>query len=229
LPPQRPSGGRPGWLLPAIGGVVALVVIGVIVAVLASGGSNDNQQVNNPTSTAAPTSAATVVSRLSPDDLYQALLTTPFRDSELPQGYKAGGVSEGDIDDQDEQHNAIGVVNVSVTPPGTGAGGAIIFTVYPTDEDARGRFDEGLSNESTVTINSTFNPSGFTTPAQGITATYTGSGSKSGVSYCVVLVGSNQVWGVSLLNTDQKKGDNDVACILARAGIEHLKKVQAGQ
>ncbi len=225
-PVQRPVPAAPGAAakkspLPLIlGGVAAVVLLGAVAFfALGSGGGDDD----------SPTPVTTVAAQLrTPEETYEALLATPFDNSVLPKGYAATNVDESEPDEEDGKHNVVGVVSVGVTGGGTGAGNAIVYSVYQTEKDAKARYDVGVSAESNVKINSTFNPTGFSTPAQGITATYTNDdGEQSGVSYCIVLVKNTQVWGVSLLETDKQRGNNQAACDLARSGIAHLERVQA--
>jgi hypothetical protein len=218
---RPPTSSRPKWLIPVIAAAAVLVVGGAGLAFALAGGGDGEEQANV-TPTAAATSVA--VSKLSPDEVYEELLAAPFS-APLPQGFTVNNVSEGDVDTVDEQFNAIGVVNVGIAGPATSPGNVIVYTVYPTEADAKGRYDKGLSGESSVQINSTFNPSGLS-PAQGINATFTQDGKKSGVSYCVALAGVTHVWGVSLTDKDTTKGSPEAACNLAKAGIEHLRKIE---
>lgn len=222
MPGARPPGSsRPKWLIPVVAVAAVLVVAGAALAFAAAGGGDDENQVRG-----TATSVPTVVAKLPPDAVYEALLATPFNDSELPQGFTVNGVSEGDIDAVDEQFNAIGVVNVGIAGTATSPGNVIVYTIYPTEADAKGRYDKGLSGESTVQITSTFNPPGLS-PAQGINATFTQGSKKSGVSYCLARVGTANVWGVSLTDKDTTKGSPEAACNLAKAGIEHLRKIES--
>lgn len=65
------------------------------------------------------------------EELVQKLLTTPFKEGELPKGLVSRGISAGNLDATSRALNAIGTVNIVVTEPSNpltmGGIGYVIF------------------------------------------------------------------------------------------------------
>jgi len=173
-----------------------------------------------PSATPRPSASARPT---TPQALYQALLDAPVTASELPSGFSGPRVSPGDPGDGPNQFRAIGQVDIELRGPD--AADAILYIVYPTVADARGRFDRaGPTGDSTLT--GSFTPPGFSAPAKCLTGNSTVGGRRVGVTVCIALVENVEVWGISQSATDTQTGNDESAIALAQAGIAHLQRVK---
>src|SRR5689334_14294990 len=175
-----------------------------------------------PSASASP--VATAVS--SPQGLLQALLGTPFTAAELPPGFSSPQLQSSDPGDGPRQFRALGGAGIELRGPDTGDG--ILYIVYPTAADARGRFDRAGPTEGN-TLTSTFTPAGFTAPARCLTGLTTSNGVRGGTTVCIVLVDNVEVWGISQVRGDAQRGNNDSAIALAQAGLFHLQRLTGGR
>jgi serine/threonine-protein kinase len=162
-----------------------------------------------------------------PDKLYAALLKTPFPKEDLPAGLTPGKVSSTDPNAREQRNHATGSVSVEVDDGRLTSTGSLRYTVYPTDADARARFDAGAGDSPDLDITGSFDPKGFSVPVKGYTASFSTGPVKQGVSYCMAVSGNVTVLGLSLSLLETRHGDNDVACNIARGGLAHLDKVRA--
>ena len=183
-----------------------------------------------PSRTAAPsaTVAATGTARAgrkAPQDLLQTLATATFSDSELPKDIKSKSIErESAGDDVDKRFNIVGQVTVELEGGPLLSGNVILYSVFPSDRDAKGRFDAGFESDKTSTVTGTFSPSAQAGPSKGYTATL--ASQTFGTSICSVLMDNVIVYGINVNLADAKKGDNDLACAVAKAGTSHLVKVR---
>src|SRR5581483_3345980 len=99
------------------------------------------------------------------------------------------------------------------------------YTVFATDQDARGRLDAGYSNSDTVTFTGTFTPRDVPAPARGLIGAYTNGNVKKTVSYCIVIVGNVQVLGAVFV-TSFSEQTNTFSCALASDAIDHLNRLR---
>ncbi len=80
----------------------------------------------------------------SPRSLYNALLTQPFRTSELPAGFASARVALSVPGKAARQHHVVG--EVEVTTEIANANTSILYLVFPTAADARADIREALQN-----------------------------------------------------------------------------------
>jgi hypothetical protein len=189
--------------------------------------------VRTVTATAAPIRTATVAPTptratgpATAQQLFDALLDSEFAVSDLPRGFTSPETSEGNAGAGPESHKVLGQVDIDMDGPD--AFDAILFLVYPTDADAKARFDD-VATSSGFTRTGEFAPTGFTTPAKCLTATTQSQGQTLGITYCITIVGNVEIQGISALTTNAMRGNNDNASALAKAAITHLNKVKQGR
>jgi hypothetical protein len=199
------------WLLP---------ICAALVVACGGGSRAELEKLKEARATRSPTPPVT---SLSPEDLYNALLNTPFTESELPKGFTNPRVKKHDPDAEARQFNVVGQVDVDVDGPDDA--NAIGYLVFPTPADARNFHERGRFSGARVTGN--FSASDIAFPSRCETLVPTGSGQSGAASLCRVLVGNVEVLGGSLVKSDTRKGNNDHAVALAKVGIEHLKAVIA--
>jgi hypothetical protein len=178
--------------------------------------------------TRAPSATATrSAGPTTPQALYDALLNADFADSELPAGgFSSPEVSDGNLGPGPKQHNAVGQVDVDMDGPD--AFDAILTLIYPTDSDARGRFDD-ITFTGDFTQTGTAPTTGLPSPSKCLTASAKVTGQDHGFTYCIAIVGNVEVQGISAVKGTSGHGDNDNAAALVRAGVAHLNKVRQGR
>ena len=165
---------------------------------------------------APPTRTAT------PPALYQALLTTAFSTNELPSGFANAQPAAGTPSNSEQQHGATGAVDVGLHGPDDID--LLYYTFFPSDDDAKALFSAQEGAPDTK-------PGGFGKPVGCSGGTVTTDGGQTiGITRCVVLVGNVTVTAVSgVTRTGASRGDDKATIALAKAGLQHLQKVQSGK
>lgn len=158
-----------------------------------------------------------VTIRLKPEELFRALLTTPFQPNELPPGFTAKSKSAGTLDATAQALKAIGQVNALVAENDPRFGGvpnvAISYTVFPDVTNAKGAYDvlamssnnkalADLGYPATVLIQSSF---------------------MVNVTICAVLVENTLI--ASMITSPAGTSQEAKAIMLAQIGLGHLRKV----
>lgn len=152
----------------------------------------------------------------TPAEVVQAL-KSPFPPTLIPNGFSDPRVVESEPGDSAKQFKAVGQVVVAFRGPEDTD--SIVYIVFPTNDDARRYHDAPDAGR----ITGSFRPTGISDPATCQTFT---SREDEGGSICFVRVDNVEVVGVSLLEDDLTKGDNESALALARAGVQHLKALR---
>lgn len=185
------------------------------------------------TATVAPTRTATVAPTptrstgpATAQQLHDALLASEFAVADLPRGFSSPETSAGNAGSGPTTYKVIGQIDIDMGGPD--AFNAILFLVYPTDADAKARYDD-VATSTGFTMTGEFVPTGFTTPAKCLTTTTQSQGQTLGITYCITIVGNVEIQGISALTTNTTRGNNDNAAALAKSAITHLNKVKQGR
>jgi hypothetical protein len=171
--------------------------------------------------------AAGATAAPSPHKLYTRLLTTPFPDSQLPQGFTSARVGSIRPNSQALKYHVVGEVAVMVTGPDAADG--IIFEVFPTPADARDdlahpalKGDEHLLGRVP----------GYSLPGDMIAGSISGNTASgkpvtSGITYVSVAQGNVLVNGASVSADNTDSGNAPAALALLRSALKHLQIVSS--
>ena len=154
-----------------------------------------------------------------PQAIYNALLNTPFKASELPAGFTSPATNANASDDYLQKFNVLG--GVEITMKGPDAYNFINYWVYPTPEDAKRHFEQHISTDNAYFASTSL------APYPAVCAEYLAraADARYGATYCKVLVGVVEVFGVSWIQNSTRYGNADNAVQLALAGISHLNSL----
>ena len=169
---------------------------------------------------AAPAFAAPV----TPSALYGALLSTPISDSQLPLGYRgASNVPSGESAGAGKYH-VVGEVEIDLDQGRE----AILYAVFPTHQEAVGRFHHPDPSTGVATTHA--GPSSLPKPSETLIGYVTskdaaGATVKNGITG-VAFVDGNVIIGTDTISTHSITGGNLPSAIaLARFAIKHLHAI----
>jgi hypothetical protein len=173
--------------------------------------------------------AATAAAALSPTRLYQALLTKPYPDSQLPSGDTSAKVGLATASKSGLRYHVVGEVTVAVDGPDPDDG--VGFDVFPNKSDALGDLNHPtLSGQEKLHIIPGGVPGYPKLPGHMWTGSITGKNALGKtITDGVTLVGvvRNDVlidaFTDSADNTDS--GNIPAALALIRSGLKHLSAV----
>lgn len=161
-------------------------------------------------------------------DLLDALLLSPVT-VELPPGYTL------------PPRNAVVRFDPKLTSPDTQALGGIVvlptgphavnwfgYTVAATTDAAQVTFGLPAALALGRPVTDTFTPAGFDSPVECHVAAAPQSGS-GGITFCRALVGTVGVFSRTESRTDPQRGSDADTVALLRAGVTHLRAVQAAE
>jgi len=172
---------------------------------------------------ASATMAATAVA--SPTSLYTALLTTKF--GALPAGHYSAKVGTDTLDDRDTKHHAIGRVLVTID-----SDSGVEYSVFPTWQDARDRFNEKPKAPSGGKITVVGKVPGFRIQSVWINGSITGKNvfGKTVTNGATLMCARSDIVIVCADTTstdNEQSGDVPGTIKLLRAGLAHLNAVRA--
>lgn len=172
--------------------------------------------------------AATAAPTISPAKLYQALLTKPYPDSQLPSNFTSAKVGLTNPSKSGIRYHAVGEVAVAVDGPDPDDG--IGFNVFPNRSDALGDLNHPTFSGQKVHIVPGGVPGYANLPGHMWIGSITGKNAfgktiTNGVTL-VAVVKNNvlvQAYTDSADNTDS--GNIPAALALIRSGLRHLSAV----
>jgi len=161
----------------------------------------------------------------SPRGLYSALLSAPYRNSELPHGFRSAKIGAATPSADAKRHHAVGEVEVAVQGPDPNDG--IFYGVFPTQADAKAvvysRPNQNFHRLGPVP--------GYRQPSAWFTGSVTGKTSSGqrvthGVTAMAVVQGSVLVGVITDSATVTLGGDVPAARSLLASALRHLARVQ---
>ncbi len=203
---------------------VALLLTTGVVAGGACGGGDKGGSILKGTATGAAPTSTSAVAGLPAAELVAALAGVPFLAAELPSGFFAPEVEQGEPGEEAKKYNAKGRVTVSADGPDFYDG--IVYNVFATDADAKNYYDTARFQEN-MRVTGNFAPQGVSAPAKCLTGSVDESGQTYGTTGCLALSGNTVTVGVSVLSNDRQKGNADSSVALLKAALTHLEKVRA--
>jgi hypothetical protein len=163
----------------------------------------------------------------SPQKLYTRLLTTPFPDSQLPQGFTSAKVGYVRPNSQALKYHIVGEVAVMVTGPDAVDG--IIFEIFPTAADARSDLANPALKGDEHLIGRV---PGYALPGDMIAGSVSGNNASgkpvtNGITYVSVAQANVLVAGVSVSADNTESGNVPAALALLRSALKHLQMVSS--
>ena len=223
---SRPAARRSGSATAAAGasraGVrwpIVLAVLGLLAAALIVGSNARKSGFRAPPKT-----------DLSPQQVFHALLETPFAPAALPGQFGVVGIGASDnAGERALAYHALGEVNVQLSGPD--ATNQIAYTVYPSEQEAKDSYAQitlgyAQGDQRNSSIGGAFTPTDEEYPAKCLTGPLTVQSGQFGGSYCFVRVGNVEVTALSLLPGDTPRGNDANAKRLAKAAVTHLIAVE---
>lgn len=157
--------------------------------------------------------------KISPQALYNALLTTPV--AKLPHGYESPIVGKHAMSARAKAHHAIGAVEIEAD----GGNVAVFYIVFRTTADAKADFSHA-SLAGTATAKA---PSSIPRPSVVVNTSATGtSGGKNvtfGLTDIACVYGNVIIEAATSSTTSAKHGDVAGAVALELFAIKHLKRL----
>jgi hypothetical protein len=170
----------------------------------------------------------------SPQALYRLLLTRPFPDSALPQGFSSATISAHSLTAPERNtlakahRNGHWTGGVLVSVNGPDGEDAVLFSIWKTAGDAQW----GLAHPEPpgVRVRVIGHVPGYTSPSSlfefsSTVKEATGKSVKVGFTFAGVVVGNVIVLGAAAV-AHSDRGNRSAALGLLRAGIKHLAAVQ---
>lgn len=166
---------------------------------------------------------------MAPRALYNALLTRPFPNAQLPTGFanaKVGLLKPGDTG---RKHHVVGEVQIDVD--GADALDEIVYLVFPTAADARADINSALDKEFHIVPGGV--PGYTSLPSHVWAGAITGKnafGQKvtNGITSMVVVTDNVVVASITASADNTARGNVPAALALLRAGMRHLRATRAG-
>jgi hypothetical protein len=161
---------------------------------------------------------------VTPSALYGALLSTAISDSQLPHGYKQASNVRGSETAGALKYHAVGEVEINLDQGQE----AILYAVFPTHQDAVGRFQH--PDPSTGVDTRHAGPSSLPKPSETLDGYVTGKDAagatvKNGITG-VAFVDGNVIIGTDTISTHSTTGgDLPGAIALAKFAIMHLHAI----
>lgn len=156
--------------------------------------------------------------RQSPEELYKSLLTTPIKEGDIPPGFTAKGISAGNLDATAQAFKAVGQVNALVAENnpmfGGRPNGGISYTIFPSSKETEGAyamFSNRAGNRPVKDL--------------GYSAVIFTEQFFASVTVCATSV-DNVLVAVFLTSIGGDAAQQPKTISLAKAGIEHLKRVK---
>jgi hypothetical protein len=178
--------------------------------------------------------AATVASAVAagsafglPQGLYTALLTTSYRDSELPSGFFTAKVSLSKPQSPAKSHHVVGEVEVDVNGPDPTD--AILYAVFPSGHDATADLVFAKPKDGGRLIGKV---PAYKIPSALFAGTLSGKNAfgqsvKNGITAAAVVKGSVLVAAITTSSDNPDSGNVPAALALLRSGLRHLSRVEA--
>lgn len=167
---------------------------------------------------------------LSPQQVFHALLETPFGQGALPGQFGVVGIGASDSPGERAlAFHALGEVNVQLSGPD--ATNQIAYTVYPSEQEAKASYSQitlgfAQGDQRSSAVGGSFTPTDEEYPARCLTGPLTVQSGQFGGSYCFVRVGNVEVTALSLLPGAAPRGNDANAKRLAKAAVTHLVAVE---
>jgi hypothetical protein len=152
--------------------------------------------------------------------LFQALLTSPLTQLQLPPGFRSPTVKAKAIDPRGnpKHHHAVGEVEVDLN----NGNARIVYVVFPTRADALGNFTDGVKGLKGVKGIKVQRPvAGFPEPSLIINSAENHL-AVTQVSFVAANVGIN----AQTTRSNAKSGDREATLNLARFALRHINAVK---
>jgi hypothetical protein len=172
--------------------------------------------------------AATAAPAISPAKLYQALLTRPYPDSQLPSGFTSAKVGLSTPSKTGLRYHAVGEVTVAVDGPDPDDG--LGFNVFPNHSDALGDLNHPTFTGQKVHIVPGGVPGYANLPGHMWTGSITGKNAfgktiTNGVTLVAVVRNNVLVQAATDSADNADSGNIPAALALIRSGLRHLSSV----
>lgn len=157
-------------------------------------------------------------SRQTPEELYKSLLTTPIKEADVPPGFAVRGISAGNLDATAQAFKTVGQVNILVAENNPMFGGmpngGISYTIFPSSKEAKGAYQVLAQRPNSSALKDL-----------GDTAVLVNEVTFFGTFPIAVALVDNTVVATMLAGIGTTPQQPRIIS-LAKAGVEHLKKVK---